>query len=499
MNSTELKDKMVALHSAINELEGQASKEEDAEKKAVIVGMIEGKTAEWETAKAELAHAEKREQIDAEMKELEAKRQKTEGKTQGLTDVKVPDSDHNEANHEIQHTNDFTKWFTSEVPSQAMRDIEGKKGTNYINSITPNKGGGMTVPKWMREVVCPAPKSLDLENYAKAMHGEKMEGKDVLVRQASGDSSGGGSLVAPVFVPELHKFQPRLDDIPNRCFVKRAVGNEALFPKLTQSTNEFGVAVTWGNSGASAGEGNALSESNPVFTRVTVYTERLGLLSQASLKEVRVNNVGLEAELAWMFRGAGSRAISTAILEGVTNSGSELANTPQGINTGASIALGVNVQARQVGDQVSYTDLINTQFSVNDSVFDDGIFVISGGSSGAMKWVASLDDTAGRPVFAPEDTWAGARSPTIAGRQYINTVSNTKSLGDRGDVLYGSFMHYGLVVDTDNLSIERSDEYAFNAGLVTYRMILYVGGEPLGYDAFAVLGDPAGVSSSSSS
>jgi HK97 family phage major capsid protein len=290
-----------------------------------------------------------------------------------------------------------------------------------------------------------------------------------------------------------------LDDIPNRCFVKRAVGNEALFPKLTQSTNEFGVAVTWGNSGASDGEGNAITESNPVFTRVTVYTERLALLSQASLKEVRVNNVGLEAELAWMFRGAASRAVSTAILQGVTSGGAELANTPQGINTGASIALGVAVNARQTGDQISYTDLVGTQFSVDDSVFDDGIFVISAGPTGAMKWIAQLDDSAGRPVMAPEDTWGGTRPPTIAGRGYVNTKSNTKILGDRGDVLYGSFSQYGLVVDTDNMAIERSDHYAFNAGLVTYRLIQYIGGEPLGYNAFAVLGDPTGVSSSSSS
>jgi hypothetical protein len=248
MNSTELRDKMVALHSAINELEGQASKETDEGKKSVISGMIEGKTSEWETAKAELAHAEKREQIDAEMAALEAKRQKTEGKTQGLTDVKIEDTDHNQANHEIQHTNDFTSWFQSEVPSQSMRDIAGKKGQNYVDSITPPKGGGMKVPKWMSELISPQPKSMDIENYAKACHGERMEGKDILVREASGTNSGGGSLVAPVFVPNLHKLQPRLDDIPNRCFVKRAVGNEALFPKLTQSSNEFGVAVTWGKN-----------------------------------------------------------------------------------------------------------------------------------------------------------------------------------------------------------------------------------------------------------
>jgi HK97 family phage major capsid protein len=79
------------------------------------------------------------------------------------------------------------------------------------------------------------------------------------------------------------------------------------------------------------------------------------------------------------------------------------------------------------------------------------------------------------------------------------TSENSKALGARGDVIYGNFMGYGLAVDGDEMAIERSDEYAFNTGQITFRLIMYAGGTPLGYDMFSVLGDVSGASSSSSS
>ena len=322
-----------------------------------------------------------------------------------------------------------------------------------------------------------------------------IHGKDILVREASGTNAGGGSLVDVNYESMLFKTPKRLDDLLSRCWVKQAVGKEAQYPKLTQSTNEFGVAVAWGNAGAANGEGTAISESNPVFTRVDVNLERLSCLTQASLREVRVNSVGLEGELAWMIRGAHSRAVSVAILQGVSG----VTNAPTGINSNASVTAGVGLVARQTASQVSYTDLVNLQFAVDDGVFGEGIYVISAGSTGAMKYIAALDDSLGRPVFAPENTWGAGRPATIAGNEYISTKANTTSLGLRGDVIYGNFMGYALPIDFNGLAIERSDEYAFNLGVVSYRLITYVGGQPLGYDMFAMLGDSSGESSSSSS
>jgi hypothetical protein len=60
-------------------------------------------------------------------------------------------------------------------------------------------------------------------------------------------------------------------------------------------------------------------------------------------------------------------------------------------------------------------------------------------------------------------------------------------------------MGYGLAVDGDDMAIERSDEFGFDTGEIWFRLIMYAGGQPIGYDMFALLGDVAGASSSSSS
>jgi HK97 family phage major capsid protein len=128
-----------------------------------------------------------------------------------------------------------------------------------------------------------------------------------------------------------------------------------------------------------------------------------------------------------------------------------------------------------------------------------------------MKYIASLDDSAGRPIFAGDSNsgWGvGAGSvPTIAGQPYIATVSNkdfdsgtVKALGARGDVIYGNFMGYGFCWDSaSGVSIERSDDFAFTSGLVTFRCIVYIGGKILGGQMFSVLDDVSTASSSSSS
>jgi len=493
-------ERMKAVMAEMKDLSGKAAEEKDEAKKAVLQDMIAGKKADF--AALEIAAKDEQEQAEREklMADLEAKRgaANTE-KKDAMVEIDGK-SEHNQTNHDMDHTQAFCEYFTAKSSgSAALANIAGKKGDQFVDSLKPADGKGILMPKWMIEYVAPQATAMNDVQATLGKSLDQIHGKDILVREASGTNAGGGSLVNVDYETTLFKTPKRLDDLASRCWVKRAVGKEAQFPKLTQSSNEFGVAATWGTGGATNGEGTALTESNPVFTRVDVNLERLSCLSQASLREVRVNDVGLEAELAWMFRGAASRQISRAILQGVNTSGTaELANAPTGINTAGSITAGVGTVGRQTAAQVSYTDLVNLQFTVDDGVFGDGIYVVSAGSTGAMKYIAGLDDASGRPVFAPENTWGNGRPATIAGEEYISTVANNKALGARGDVVYGNFMAYGLVLDNE-FAIERSDEYAFNTGVVTYRMIMYVGGQPLGYDQFAVLDDVAGVSSSSSS
>jgi len=489
-----LNDEMTAIESKI---EGATTEET-----ATLQALYKEKTGEWDVLKAERELAEKREEIRQEVEQLESKRNETTGKTSNLSDVEVADTKHNAKNYEKAHTDAIIEYFKGKSGVEQLNKMANEKGAEFVMSIQAkdadgNTEDGLRLAPWMREFCLPKSTSISAieEMGGKSVEDLFGEKATVLVRDASGTNSGGGSSVAYDFEPTLFKTPKRLDNLAEMCWVKEAVGKTAQYPKLTQSTNEFGVVAKWGDGSGSAGEGATVPSSDPVQSQVEYSLERLSLLSNTSKRYLRNNDVNFISELAWMYRGTVSRELSKAILQGVSG----LTNAPTGINTNTSIAAGVTPVARETASQVSYVDLVNLQFSVDDGVFGTGMFVVSGGSTGAMKYIAGLDDTAGRPVFAPENTWGNGRPSSIAGEPYVNTVANTAALGSRGDVIYGNFMGYALPIDRADAAIERSDEFGFDTGKVYFRLILYAGGGPIGADMFSLLADVSGASSSSSS
>jgi HK97 family phage major capsid protein len=479
-----------------------------AEEANVMKEMIEGKMAEYDRLDEEYKGIEQAEAAKKRLDEIKAKRNEIEGKAKELKtpNAEVPDSEHNIAMEGKKHERAFLGYVTHEESGAKAKAITANEhGEEFMNRIGTKFG--MKLPDWMCDYIVPQQTSMaELEKFAGKDMRREMGGKTVLlVREASGTNTGGGSAVNIDFEPSIFRVPQRLNDIPSKCWVKRAIGKEAQFPTLTQSTNAFGVAATWGNSGVANGEGSSLSQSDPTLTRVDVNLERLALITAVSKRFLRNEDVGFLGELAWMYRGTWQFQVGKGILGGVMG-----VTALRGINSNWSIGQGyTDVTTRQTANQISYTDAVNLQFEVSDGIFGTGEYILSAGSGGGAKYVMALDDSQGRPIFSEEDTWRGSgvrANGTIANRPYTVARelarSNTNTpvpVGDRGDLLYGDFRTFGLVVDAENLAIERSDDYGFNTGEIYFRLITYVGGQPLGADCFAVLGDTAGVSSSSSS
>jgi HK97 family phage major capsid protein len=466
----EVVEVMHGLDGEISDLEAKAEtvEGEDAEK---VTGELEAKSAEWEAEKAKLERLKAKRDRQAEMA-------KVKSRAGELEEVEVPKSEHNETNW--QRERDFAA-KTYLIEGKDAFGLLARDNEQVCDSVrSKHKDGGVHAPSYIADHI------LSNRFVGKNLMLQAKGANDVLTTDASGTNSGGGSLVPDTFIPELFKIPQIETRLMDRCRVKRAVSGTAEFPRLTQSTNRFGVAVSWGT------EGSSITEDNPVFTQVEVSTNRLTGLSQVSLKELRTNGVGLEAEMATMFRGAFNSAVSQAILQGGSN-------RPQGINTNTSIAAGVNVVNRTTASQVSYEDLVELQYTVATGVMPTSIWVVSAGASGAMKYIAGLTDSENRPLLTNLGSWENSTMiPTLIGSEYIYTPDNTSNLGYRGDVIFGDFSCYGVAVDQE-VTIDRSDQYAFDKGLVTYRVMGYVGGKPLGEDCFALLGDPSAASSSSSS
>lgn len=492
MGPEEIIAKMESLTADIDHLKSEMDKAEDGAKPA-IKSLIDGKAAKFKELDSKLEDAERSERLE----KAKASRSELDKSKTKVPDVDVKDTDHNKKNHERDHGKALLAYTTdSDSGDHAKSVLARDRGENFVNEISTKEG--MKIPAAMADFIAPQQTSVcELEDVMGKSVEEAFGAKAVvLVRDASGSGSGGGSSVNVDFEPTLFKTPKRNNDIPGKCWVKRAVGKQAQYPKLTQSTNQYGVVATWGSGGSANGEGTAVTQSDPVQSRVDVNLERLGLLTSISKRYLRNNDINFLSELAWMFRGTASYKLGSAVLEGVAG----LGNAPIGINTNASIGNGVALVARETASQVSYTDLVNMQFAVDDGVFGTGEYIISATNTGAMKYIAALDDTNGRPIFGGDSQsgWGVGGPGVIAAANYTNAKENTTALGGRGDVIYGNFMGYGLAIDGDDMAIERSDDYGFNTGQIYFRLIMYAGGIPLGYDMFSVLSDVSGVSSSSS-
>jgi len=171
------------------------------------------------------------------------------------------------------------------------------------------------------------------------------------------------------------------------------------------------------------------------------------------------------------------RKLSDAILNGVKGGSSAC---PVGINTNASITNGVTVVAREGAGGVTYVDLVNLMFAVDDALLDEGVLVMRSGTSGALKHIAAKDGSQGEPIMAGiYNSWGTPRPTGIQGMSIVKSPV-AKTLGNRGDVLCCDFRQFALAVDGMNAAIERSDERYFDSGEIGFRLIMYAGGLTLG-------------------
>lgn len=489
----DLQKQVAAMEAATGEIEVLEGKrdaaEEDAERN-VYQKEIDAKTAEFATAKAAIETLKAKAGRAADIAEAKKLGEVDGSKKAALADARViPD---NESEHNAQMSMkklDEASWGYMLDPSRGAVDFLAKTAATegvLLDAIRVEREKGEVsyrMPRYVQDYILNP-----ILGKGRAELERTLGAKQVLVSDASGVGSGGGSLVPEVFVTELYKLPQITFRLVDRCRVKRAVGNNAIFPRLAQGVNRYGVLATWGNEGAPFGG------SNPVFNELDVSTGRLGLLTQVSLKEMRVNRVGLQAELGWMFRGAWNQQVTQAILQGTGAN-----NRPNGVNTNAGIVLGVNAIPREVVGAISYNDLVRLTFAIEDALTEDGIFILSSGQNGGMSGIAALDDAQGRPVLRDQDTgWQLGLPGKLLGLPYFMTPDNLPILGQRGDVIYGNWMNYAIAIDND-ITIDRSDHFAFDTGLVTFRMHSYIGGQMLGPNAFSVLADEEGASSSSSS
>ena len=206
-------------------------------------------------------------------------------------------------------------------------------------------------------------------------------------------------------------------------------------------------------------EGTAITESDPAFNQIVLGAYKYGVLVQVSYELIEDTYIDLLGYLAMQAGRAVGNAFGARLVTGTGSS------QPQGVATAATVGVtgGAGVTGAFTAD-----NLIDLYFSV----------IAPYRSSPACAWlmkdatlaaVRKLKDTTNQYLWQPSlqqnvpDTLLGKpvyTDPAVAG-----VAVSARS------VLFGDFSCY-FVRQVKDIRFERSDDFAFNADLATFKCVL---------------------------
>lgn len=216
------------------------------------------------------------------------------------------------------------------------------------------------------------------------------------------------------------------------------------------------------STAAITGEGTAISESDPTFNSfITLGAYKYSFLLQLSRELIEDSGVDILGFIATQTGNAIGYAVNAAL---TTGSGT---NQPNGIVTAAASA----VTGTTSGPTFSADDLVTLAYSLDGAARRlPGVgWMMNTASLGAVR---KLKDNGGRYIFEPSLADGNDRVlnyPVFENPAMASNASATKS------VIFGHLPSY-YVRMAGGLRLDRSDDYAFNTDLVTFRATMRVDG-----------------------
>lgn len=233
----------------------------------------------------------------------------------------------------------------------------------------------------------------------------------------------------------------------------------------TDSGEALQVPKTTSHSTAALiAEAGTIGPSDPVFGQVTLNAYKYGLLLQLSRELIDDTGVNLQGYVSMQ----AGRAVGNAFgAHAITGDGSA---KPNGVVTAAT--LGVTGGTGVVGVPTS-DNLIDLMYSVIAPYRNSPScgWLMRDATVGAVR---KLKDSTGQYLWQPSLV-AGAPD-TLLGKP-LNTDPNVAATAlSAKSVLFGDFSQY-FVRMVNGLRFERSDDFAFNTDLVTYRCLIRADGD----------------------
>ena len=224
----------------------------------------------------------------------------------------------------------------------------------------------------------------------------------------------------------------------------------------------------------SAAQAAALQTSDPAFSMVSLSAFKYGILLQVARELIDDTAVDLLGYLAMQAGRALGNAFGSRLING---SGTA---EPKGIITSASI--GVTGATTGVSGAPSYANLVDLEYSV----------IAPYRQSRSCYWLAAdktiggfrkITDTVGRPIWEPS---AVLGSPDLLlGKPLVADPFMPAVALSATPIAFGDFSQF-FVRLVGGVRFERSDDFAFNTDLVTFRAILRGDGQQVDLNALSL-------------
>lgn len=270
-----------------------------------------------------------------------------------------------------------------------------------------------------------------------------------------GTATAGGNTVPISFYSRLIEHLIEVSGVmqTNPTQLNTDSGEDIQVPKTTAHSASAGIVA----------EAAAIPENEPTFGQVTLGAYKYAFLMQLSRELVEDTGVDL---LGYIARQAG-RAVGNGV-------GAHLVNgtgtgQPQGVVPAST--LGVTGGTGVVGAP-TYDNLIDLYYSVIAPYRASRSCVWLMRDS-AIAAVRKIKDTAGQPLWQPGMT---ADAPDVIFGKRVVTDPNIPAVGlGAKAVLFGDFQSY-FVRRVNTIRFERSDDFAFQNDLITYRILVRADG-----------------------
>lgn len=237
----------------------------------------------------------------------------------------------------------------------------------------------------------------------------------------------------------------------------------------TSSGEAIQVPKTTAHSTATlTAEASALTASDPAFGQASLGAYKYGVLIQVSRELIDDSGVDLEGYLAMQAGRALGNALGADLItgNGTAKPTGILNNTTLGVTgpSGVSGGLGAtSATANQGGDLLF--DLFYSVIAPYRASSSAGWLV----KDSTMAVLRKIKDTTGNYMFQPSMV-AGTPDTLVGKSVYTDPFMPTIATGAKS-IVFGDLSQY-FVRLAGGVRFERSDEYAFNTDLVTFRALL---------------------------